>query len=217
MVRQPYIYTLPEAFIEDKSVPMHWKLYTIINGFWISGKTVFASNQFFAEKLGCTERHIQGCLEKLEEMGLLERIGKSQNRKIVPKGTNPEFVEGRTDSSVRDELSVHHISDSNSDSNTSADEPREIVEVFEESERASKKPPKYPNARTVFAWFPNPEPSWKLNTTELKHAELLFLRGEAKVRSALAYVKAHQDDDFFYSITSPSELERKWVKLVNHK
>jgi hypothetical protein len=98
------------------------------------------------------------------------------------------------------------------------DSPR-VVEVSELSEESTRvqKPPKYPNAREVFSWFPQPEPSWKLNTTELKHAELLYLRGEKKVRSALAYAEKHMNDDFFYSITSPSELERKWTKLVNHK
>lgn len=111
---QPFIYTLPEQFIEDKSVPLHWKLYTIVNGFWISGRPVFASNTYFAEKLRCTERNVQLCLAKLEEMGLLERIGQSQNRTIVPAG-------GRTAASWggeatvrgRDEATVRHISDSN--------------------------------------------------------------------------------------------------------
>ncbi len=93
----------------------------------------------------------------------------------------------------------------------------QVVQLSDE-EKPSKLPKaKYPNAREVFSWVPEPEPSWEIDTTQLKHAELLFVRGEKKVRSALAYVKAHQDDDFFYSINTPVDLERKWIKLVNHK
>jgi hypothetical protein len=85
-----------------------------------------------------------------------------------------------------------------------------------EIERVTTKP-KYPHSKEVFSWFPHPEPSWKTNTTELVHAELLFERGEEAVRGALSYVAKHKDDDFFYKITKPSDLERKWVDLVNHK
>ena len=86
-----------------------------------------------------------------------------------------------------------------------------------DTEEPPKKQRKYPNALTVFSWFAEPEASWELNTTELKHAELLFLRGEAKVRSALAFVKKHAGEDYLPKITKPSDLERKWNDLVEYK
>lgn len=89
-------------------------------------------------------------------------------------------------------------------------------ETSEDTER-TKKPPKYPNARTVFSWFPHPQKSWQIDTTQLKHAELLFERGEKAVKGALSYVAKHQDEDFFYKINKPSDLERKWVDLTQHK
>lgn len=101
----------------DADVPKKWKLYTIINGFWLSGKPVFASNKFFAEKLGCSERNIQTCLLQLEGLNLIERIGVSQNRTIVPKGTKLGFVGDEAGLRAGDEAGLHHISDSISDSN----------------------------------------------------------------------------------------------------
>lgn len=77
-----------------------------------------------------------------------------------------------------------------------------------------KTKPKYPHAKEVFSWFPDRQKSWELNTTELKHAELLFERGEEKVRGALSFTAKHKDDEMFYKITKPSDLERKWVDLV---
>lgn len=88
----------------------------------------------------------------------------------------------------------------------------EIVSSLER-EYKEKNPAKYPHAREVFAWFPHPQPSWQINTTELKHAELLFARGKKNVRGALAFVADHDGEDYMPQITKPSDLERKWLDL----
>lgn len=90
------------------------------------------------------------------------------------------------------------------------------VDSPEEEEKPSKKPPKYPNAKTVFSWFPAPQKSWNLNTTELKHAELLFERGEEAVKKRLRFVREHDGEDYLPSITKPSDLERKWTDLSTY-
>lgn len=84
-------------------------------------------------------------------------------------------------------------------------------------EREPKGKPKYPNARTVFPWFPRPQPSWSINTTELKHAELLFVRGESQVKKALEFVRENFDDEFCPKVTKPSDLERKWQDILAYK
>lgn len=91
----------------------------------------------------------------------------------------------------------------------------EIVSLKEyDTERAPKKPAKYPNARTAFSWFPFQEKSWLTNTTELKHGEMLFERGEQQVRAAMKFYMANRDDEFCPQITKPSDLERKWRDLL---
>lgn len=90
----------------------------------------------------------------------------------------------------------------------------EVSEVIQEER--TKKPPKYPNAKIVFSWFPKPQKSWALNTTELQHAELLFERGEDKVKSRLRYLAENDGEDYLPSITKPSDLERKWVDLEQY-
>lgn len=90
------------------------------------------------------------------------------------------------------------------------------IQREEDAERVPKSKPKYPHAKDVFRWFPSPQRSWELNTTELKHAELLWERGEEKVKAALRYVAKHKDDDHFYSVTKPSDLERKWEDIKQY-
>lgn len=92
----------------------------------------------------------------------------------------------------------------------------EIVPSFSEEEKEPKIAPKYPHARVVSAWFPEPEPSWLLNTTELSHMELLHMRGEIPVKDILVFVGRHRNDEYFPKITKPSDLERKWNDIQDY-
>ncbi len=127
-MKQPHIYTLPERFIKDPAVPFRWKLYTILNGFWIAGKPVFASNAWFAEKLGCSDRTVREGLLELEGMYLIARHGSSQKRRIIPGGHGelPEServgtlgaTQGGTTGAVGVAERVPHIADSIADRDT---------------------------------------------------------------------------------------------------
>lgn len=156
-MKQPHIYTLPERFLKDPAVPLRWKLYTILNGFWISGKPVFASNAWFAEKLGCSDRHVRDCLLELEKMYLITRHGASQKRRIIPGGHGggtEGSSQGGTHSVVRAEPRVPHIADSIADrlNGAVAIAPR-IVEYTEEDENARPSKEKDPNLdRSVKYW-----------------------------------------------------------------
>ncbi len=100
------------------------------------------------------------------------------------------------------------------DKNTSATR-IELVSSSEESEKRPARAPKYPHAKEVSKWFPKPEPSWLINTTELKHMELLYERGEDKVKSILKFIAKYKDSDYFPSVTKPSDVERKWEDIKN--
>lgn len=89
--------------------------------------------------------------------------------------------------------------------------PYDIVQENPKPEKKSQA--KYPHSKEVFSWFPKPEKSWGLNTTELKHSELLWERGEVKVKSALNFIARHKGEDYLPKVTKPSDLERKWEDL----
>lgn len=98
---------------------------------------------------------------------------------------------------------------------------REENDFSYENDEESKKrrsTAKYPHSKEVFSWFPRPQKSWTLNTTELKHAELLWERGEKRVKAVLDFVAEQKESaDFLYTVIKPSDLERKWEDIRNWK
>lgn len=105
--------------MKDPSVPVKWRLYGIINGYWLSGRTVFAGNEYFAAELGCSERHISRALQELEKDGLLSRNVQGFKRTILPRVT-PDVRLGRRPVSREGDAPGHHISISNSTSKKEA-------------------------------------------------------------------------------------------------
>lgn len=111
-------YTMPQQFIEDKNVALKWKLYAYLNGFWISGKTVYATNDHLRRQFQCSERAIQSALKELEHIDLITRDIKGLSRYILPggiKGRSPASPPHEAQLHQGDEAQLHHISDSISD------------------------------------------------------------------------------------------------------
>lgn len=94
-MEQKKIYTLPQAFFDDPNVAVKWKLFAVLNGFWVNGLTVYAANKFFADKTGVSERAIQSALGELEAMGLIRREIHGHNRTIYPAGAVKEEDEAQ--------------------------------------------------------------------------------------------------------------------------
>ena len=90
---------------------------------------------------------------------------------------------------------------------------REEKETDEDT--GTNKPAKYPHAFEVFSWFPRPQKSWMSfkSIQEREYAEYLWDRGEDVVKKALRYCEAHKDEEHFYQITKPSDLEKKWEDI----
>lgn len=213
-----YTYSMPQQFIDDPNVALKWKLYGYLNGFWISGKSVYARNDTLAKNFNKSERAIQSALEELEGLGLVTRDIKGLSRYILPGGLK---VEGRSPASPTheaqlhpgDEAQLHHISDSISDSIYTGELPVRVVEVSEK-EKKSKSPAKYPNAKTIFSfWGPYPR-NWDLNATQLRAAENLFKEhGLEEVKDAVEWYETVKDLPFCPQMTSPYDLDSKWDKL----
>ena len=82
-----YVYTMPQSFMDDKSVPAHWRLLGYLNGFFINGNAVWASNETIGEKIGCSPRSIQTAVKTLEDKGLIVCERTRRTRIITPKIT----------------------------------------------------------------------------------------------------------------------------------
>ncbi len=63
------IYSMPEGFLTDQEVPVRWRILGILNGFHINGKDLYASNDWLARQLDCSERSISNGVKELETRG----------------------------------------------------------------------------------------------------------------------------------------------------
>jgi len=217
-MKQPYTYSMPETFLKDKSVPARWRVLAVINGFILNGGCFYGSNEWLMEQLGCSEQTVSNAFSELEELGEIRTERTKRTRKVYKTSRDPNQLGSETQvDSTRDPSSFGTNSVSNSEKNTSEAEAPPVEEVvisFSEEEGRVRKPAKYPKAREVFTWFPEPEPSWKINTTECKHAELLYLRGESAVRGILAFLEKNQDIEDCPQVLSPYDLETKWKRVL---
>jgi hypothetical protein len=214
---QPNYYAIIPATVRYADITPNAKLlYGEITALCSKEGFCWASNEYFAKLYSASERSVSRWVTELVELGVLRLV-------MVGKNSRKLYLEGQKRLSLIDKNVVpdrqkllHSITDTNTYNLSVASAPLEIVSDSEESTRPAKAP-KYPNARTAFSWFRKQQPSWNINTTELKHGELLFQRGEEKVKSMLDFIREYQDEDFFPSVTKPSDLERKWNDLAKKR
>ena len=196
-------------------------------------QVIHPTKEQLAERCAMDGKTVQRAIKRLEEVGYIsldQSVGRGNANVYYllkkPNGCNLcPFTKGDIQDHKRGHLEPEKGTkttpyiDKIDKIDTSEAELRIEFDPSEETntERVVKGKPKYPNAREVFSWFPDPQPSWKIDTTQLKHAELLWERGEKKVRGALAFVAKHKGIEFFPKITKPSDLERKWVDLAAYE
>lgn len=183
----------------------------------------FPSRQTLAKDVGCSDTMIDSMLVSLEKEGLLKKKGRKDGTRqlsnlytvlIVPplQGGWPPPPTGLPTPS--------HDVGTNSIHVTKTTEGRAELAVIEEvSEDSPKKKStaKYKDARIAFTWLPNQQESWNNDLTQLGCGNLLFKRGEEKVRSFVKYVQRHKDDEgFSWRFVTPSDYERKWPIIEDY-
>ena len=161
-MKQPYIYTLPEQFIKDIEVPTRWRVWAVINGFFISGKMCWASNEWIGEQVKAHKDSVSQAVKELEKMGLLVCKRTARTRLISP--TDP-MIGGTAYLDRRQHLSHDRherlpISDSTSDSSNSFsaeaqknEEERELTrELDEDADRSKRRVPPDKNCAAIVEW-----------------------------------------------------------------
>ncbi len=210
----PYTYTLPQQFVEDKEVPTRWRVWAVINGFFIGGQYCWASNEWLAKKVKSHKDTVSQAVKELEEMNIIKCVRRARGRDIYPMiGANAYQWSASTPISDRHQrLSISYSVKSEKEI-TSADEPRIERVSSEENPKPSAKP-KYPHSKEVFALWASAPKNWVLNTTQLRAAENLYEeQGIEEIKAALEYIEKHRHEDFFPQIASPYDLDSKWDKL----
>lgn len=97
--------------------------------------------------------------------------------------------------------------------------PAPIEEVYEAPEREERpqKKESWANARKAMKWFPEVDPAWGINSTELKAADLLFAKGEETVRKNIKYCLPRlEDPEFSIHNLTPYLLITNWKRIYDY-
>lgn len=81
--QEAFIYTMPQNFMLDQSVPARWRLLGLMNGFLINGLKFYATNEWIMSKLNCSEKTVSNAIKELEKLGEISVRRKGTNRVIA--------------------------------------------------------------------------------------------------------------------------------------
>lgn len=199
---------IPAHIMEDIDLPATAKLiYADIAGF----KECFASNQFFADRLGVTDRTIRTNLAILEQKGYVVRTEfNGRTRTLIPIRDNPNFQADRKKTSEGAEENFRSdrkkTSDIDTHINNSIDKEinkekaikvvdPEIAKLFSNWELVFGFKPKSPSAERTFI------------------VKLIKNHGPDRVSGAITAAYAIRDTEYAPVITSFRDLWYKWEKL----
>jgi biotin operon repressor len=223
-MKQPYSYSMPEAFLRDQSVPARWRLLGIMNGFFINGKPFYGSNEWLKEKLNCSEQTISNAMAELEQLGEVRTVRTRRSRIVYRELRDPNQLGSETQvDSSRDPswLGTNSVSNSVSNSGEAEASQNYTVVVEEPEPRREKKPARKvtPEVRAVFDLFG--KDCYQLVGIRKQEVEAAIFLNEHfsldVLKQAIAYIKENEDGDHFFSIHSPYDLRIKWKKLKAHK
>lgn len=87
------------------------------------------------------------------------------------------------------------------------------IEKIVDEEKPTKEKKDTTYLKVFELWKPYPL-NWRKNTTQIAAAKNLLAEQEFEdIKSALEYYLKHKDDDWIPEILTPSDLDRKWLKL----
>ena len=240
VMKEYHTCSLPyELFIVDKSVAIHWRMYAILNGFFINGKACFASNKWFEDKLGCSARAISDAVKVLENMRLIKCKFTRRSRTIltnisVEKPTEMEVEKHRDGNRVLSEMEVDFYpnSVSNSVSNSIADIPEDgksaKLDSSEENGEITRIGPdgddivvkqdrRTKDKLAIYRLFSRDKQPWYYHKHEREAALRLFdMKGVDSVKKGVAAMREFVDDQYCPQAKTPYEYEKKVESLKTY-
>ena len=220
---RPAYYALIPANVRYADIPPNAKLlYGEITALTSKEGYCWASNEYFAKLYGVQLTTVSEWVKILSERGFIRCVFVGRNLRHIYI-----FDSEKTESVIRekpkaDSGKAEHSITSNTKENTGvAIAPLPSGVKFnpggEEPPQLSKSTAKYPNARKAFKWFPEVDPAWDINSTELKAAVILFEKGEEKVRKNIKYCQPLLGvDGFPIQRLTPYLLTTNWERIYEY-
>lgn len=218
-LKVPYTYTLPQQFIEDTEVPTRWRVWAVINGFFIGGQYCWASNEWIAKQVKAHKDTVSNAVKELELLKIIKCRRGARSREIYPMiGANAYQWSAVTPINKKNDrpqrLSISY-SDFTSKRELSAKAQIDVVKDIPEKKESGFAPAKYPNAKDVFRLFKNYSPVlWDRNTTFLRSAQSLFEeKGMEELVEQMDWYKKNRHRDFCPQFDDPAEWANKYAQI----
>jgi hypothetical protein len=140
----PRTYTLPETFLKDQAVPVRWRIWAVINGFFVNGQKCWASNEWLGERVGAHKDSVSQAVKELEDMRSV-RCERTRRTRLISPVLVPEIgvaaYQGVTPTPISDRRGRLSIAVSNADSRKHAAKAAPSFEVVRD-EPAKKSAPR---------------------------------------------------------------------------
>lgn len=105
---------MPEEFMADQSVPAHWRLLGVLNGFFFNGRDVYASNEWLAEQLKCSTRTVSDAVARLETLKKI-RCVRTRTTRVITRWDSSQLLSPSQPTAIRDSSQLLTNADSNAD------------------------------------------------------------------------------------------------------
>jgi len=208
---------IPTEVMLNKEISSTTKiLYGIIGSLCNEKGYCWASNDYLGELLGITSTRVSLIIKELVEIGLIEsEIEKNYKRKIKLKGVLRKVKVGVKEKlkgglrKVKDNNiikyynnnNINNNNNNNNINNNSEDKPRNDVQEL------------------LKLFYENLNPNIKFQNKTLR-ADAEFLVNHYpldKLETMILYIKEHQGEQYFPTITTPTQLRDKMALIINHR
>lgn len=207
-----WVHLLLLASYKDKEFMTNGKIILLKEGQFVTGR------KLLSQATGIPESTVEDILKLYENEQQIQQQKTTKYRLI----TIVNWVEHQYDNSkaTAKQQQADTINKDNKEKNRAVAIAPADIQVEYVAQEGTERPEKkvtYPNARKVFKWFPEADPSWGINATELKAGELLWTKGEEAVLKGIKYCLPRLNEEGFpiRSLT-PYLLITNWKRIYEY-
>ena len=202
---------IPTEVMLNKEISSTTKImYGIISSLCNEKGYCWASNDYLGELLGITRTRVSLIIKELVEIGLIEsEIEKKYKRKIKLKGVLIKVKRGVKENLKGDLIKVKdnniiEYNNYNDDNNNNTS--KQVCEIDKTQE-------------LLRLFYENLNPNIKFQNKTLRaDAEFLVNHYDFdKLEAMILYIKEHQGEQYFPTITTPTQLRDKMASIINYK
>ena len=197
---------IPTEVMLNKEISSTTKiLYGIIGSLCNEKGYCWQSNDYLGELLGITSTRVSLIIKELVEIGLIEsEIEKNYKRKIKLKGVLRKVKGG-----VKEKLKggLRKVKDNN------------IIKYYNNNNITCEDKPRNDVQELLKLFYENLNPNIKFQNKTLR-ADAEFLVNHYpldKLETMILYIKEHQGEQYFPTITTPTQLRDKMALIINHR